>query len=266
MKLLIDAGNSRTKWAWCPEQSSQPTALQINTLDNQDWFEGTAQAQALHAAIAKASRIYLSNVAGERWLQALPERDQRLQAIVATSLSLGLQNSYSQPAQLGSDRWCSLLAVWRSEGKSALVVSAGTAMTMDALLVKQEVKQELKQAQAMFAGGSIQPGLRLMWQSLQQGAAQLDYAYPDLDAGTDGFAQNSQHAMWVGCVQALAASVAAQYARLCQQLDHVPLLFMSGGDADLIARYLPHALSAQAIIVDNLVLKGLACLAKCSDE
>jgi type III pantothenate kinase len=258
MKLLIDAGNSRTKWAWCPEQSSQSTALQINTLDNQDWFEGTAQAQALHAAIAKASRIYLSNVAGERWLQALPERDQRLQAIAATSLALGLQNSYSQPAQLGSDRWCSLLAVWRSEGKSALVVSAGTAMTMDALVIKQ--------AQAMFAGGSIQPGLRLMWQSLQQGAVQLDYAYPDLDAGTDSFAQNSQHAMWVGCVQALAASVAAQYARLCQQLDHVPLLFMSGGDADLIARYLPHALSAQAIIVDNLVLKGLACLAECSDE
>lgn len=262
MKLLIDAGNSRTKWAWCPEQSSQPTALQINTLDNQDWFEGTAQAQALHAAIAKASRIYLSNVAGERWLQALPEGDQRLQAIVATSLALGLQNSYSQPAQLGSDRWCSLLAVWRSEGKSALVVSAGTAMTMDALLVKQEVKQ----AQAMFAGGSIQPGLRLMWQSLQQGAAQLDYAYPDLETATDSFAKNSQHAMWVGCVQTLAASVAAQHARLCQQLDHVPLLFMSGGDADLIARYLPHALSAQAIIVDNLVLKGLACLAECSDE
>lgn len=258
MKLLIDAGNSRTKWAWCPEQSSQPAALQINTLDNQDWFEGAAQAQALHAAIAKASRIYLSNVAGERWLQALPERDQRLQAIVATSSALGLQNSYSQPSQLGSDRWCSLLAVWRSEGKSALVVSAGTAMTMDALVIKQ--------AQAMFAGGSIQPGLRLMWQSLRQGAAQLDYAYPDLGAGTDGFAQNSQHAMWVGCVQALAASVAAQYARLCQQLDHVPLLFMSGGDADLIARYLPHALSAQAIIVDNLVLKGLACLAECSDE
>ncbi len=258
MKLLIDAGNSRTKWAWCPEQSSQPTALQINTLDNQDWFEGTAQAQALHAAIAHASQIYLSNVAGERWLQALPERDQRLQAIVAISLALGLQNGYSQPAQLGSDRWCSLLAVWRSEGKSALVVSAGTAMTMDALVIKK--------AQAMFAGGSIQPGLRLMWQSLQQGAAQLDYAYPDLDAGTDSFPQNSQHAMWVGCVQALAASVAAQYARLCQQLDHVPLLFMSGGDADLIARYLPHALSAQAIIVDNLVLKGLACLAECSDE
>ncbi|MDF0378520.1 type III pantothenate kinase [Methylophilus sp. YYY-1] len=258
MKLLIDAGNSRTKWAWCPEQSSQSTALQINALDNQDWFEGAAQAQALHAAIAKASLIYLSNVAGERWLQALHERDQRLQAIVATSSALGLQNSYSQPSQLGSDRWCSLLAVWRSEGKSALVVSAGTAMTMDALVIKK--------AQAMFAGGSIQPGLRLMWQSLQQGAAQLDYAYPDLDAGTDSFAQNSQHAMWLGCVQALAASVAAQYARLCQQLDHVPLLFMSGGDADLIARYLPHALSAQAIIVDNLVLKGLACLAECSDE
>lgn len=258
MKLLIDAGNSRTKWAWCPEQSSQSKALQINTLDNQDWFEGTAQAQALHAAIAKASRIYLSNVAGERWLQRLPELGQRLQRIVATHSAMGLQNAYSQPAQLGSDRWCSLLAVWRQAQKSALVVSAGTAMTMDAL--------EVKQGRAVFAGGSIQPGLRLMWQSLQHGAAQLDYAYPTDHTAEDGFAINSQQAMWLGCMQALSASVAAQYDRLCQRLDHAPLLHLSGGDADLIARYLPHRLSAQAIIVDNLVLEGLAWLAKCSDE
>lgn len=258
MKLLIDAGNSRTKWAWCPDDLLQLAALQINTFDNQDWFEGAASAQALQSAMAVADQVYLSNVAGERWLQRLPELGQRLQRIVATQSAMGLQNTYSQPAQLGSDRWCSLLAVWHREEKSALVVSAGTAMTMDALMVKQ--------GEAIFAGGSIQPGLRLMWQSLQQGAAQLDYAYPSGQTAESGFANNSQQAMWLGCVQALAASVAAQYDRLCQRLDHAPLLHISGGDADLIARYLPHRLSAQAIIVDNLVLEGLAWLAKCSDK
>lgn len=258
MKLLIDAGNSRTKWAWCPDDVRQLPALQINTLDNQDWFEGVASTQALQSAMAAASQVYLSNVAGERWLQKLPDLGQRLRRIVATQSAMGLQNAYSQPAQLGSDRWCSLLAVWRRAQKSALVVSAGTAMTMDAL--------EVKQGQAVFAGGSIQPGLRLMWQSLQQGAAQLDYAYAPEPTTENGFAINSQQAMWLGCIQALAASVAAQYDRLCQRLDHAPLLHLSGGDADLIARYLPHRLSAQAIIVDNLVLEGLAWLAKCSDE
>lgn len=258
MKLLIDAGNSRTKWAWCPDTLLQLAALQINTLDNQDWFEGTASAQVLQSAIAAASQVYVSNVAGERWLQRLPELGQRLQRIVATHAVMGLQNAYSQPAQLGSDRWCSLLAVWCRTQKSALVVSAGTAMTMDALMVKQ--------GQALFAGGSIQPGLKLMWQSLQQGAAQLDYGYPTEHTAESGFAKNSQQAMWLGCVQALAASVTAQYDRLCQRLDHAPLLHISGGDADLIARYLPHTLSVQAIIVDNLVLEGLAWLAKCSDK
>lgn len=258
MKLLIDAGNSRTKWAWCPDDMRQLSALQIHTLNNQDWYDGAASSQALQSAMAAASQVYLSNVAGERWLQKLPDLDQRLRRIVATQSAMGLQNAYSQPAQLGSDRWCSLLAVWRRTQQSALVVSAGTAMTMDAL--------EVKQGQTVFAGGSIQPGLRLMWQSLQQGAAQLDYAYPTDHTAEDGFAINSQQAMWLGCIQALAASVAAQYDRLCQRLDHAPLLHLSGGDADLIARYLPHRLSARAIIVDNLVLEGLAWLAKCSDE
>ena len=118
---------------------------------------------------------------------------------------------------------------------------------------------------ANFLGGTIQPGLRLMWQSLQQGAAQLDYSYAEGIAWQD-FALNSQQAMWLGCVQALTAPIAMQYARLSEQAGTPPLLLLSGGDAQLLRRYLSHALSAQAIIVDNLVLKGLACLARNTDE
>jgi type III pantothenate kinase len=130
-------------------------------------------------------------------------------------------------------------------------------MTIDALLVNNH--------EADFLGGSIQPGLRMMWQSLQQGAAQLDYSYPEVIAWQD-FARNSQQAMWLGCVQALTAAIAIQYTRLSDQTGTTPLLLLSGGDAQLLHRYLPHALSAQAIIVDNLVLKGLACLAENTDE
>ena len=119
---------------------------------------------------------------------------------------------------------------------------------------------------ADFLGGTIQPGLRLMWQSMQQGAAQLAYDYPEYTDSLDGFARDSQQAMWVGCVQAMTAAIAAQYARLSDNTGTPPLLLLSGGDAQLLHRYLPHALSAQAIIVDNLVLKGLACLARNTDE
>ncbi len=256
MKLLIDAGNSRTKWAWCPSSFGDDASWQFHAVENAEWLAASGKAESLRQAVIEADQVWLSNVAGERWLQALPTMMKSLYAVQATSAALGLRNHYSQPAQLGSDRWCSLLAVWRQFGQSALVVTAGTAMTIDALQVSEH--------EANFLGGSIQPGLRMMWQSLQQGAAQLDYAYPE-DMPWEAFARNSQQAMWLGCVQALIAAIAMQYARLSDQAGRLPLLLLSGGDAQLLCRYLPHALSAQAIIVDNLVLKGLACLAENTD-
>lgn len=260
MRLLIDAGNSRTKWAWSPPSFTlkldNDAAWVIHTLENTQWSEGHPLAQSLRDAIAGADEVWLSNVAGQRWWQALPAVPDTLHVVQSAASALGVRNHYTVPAQLGSDRWCSVLAAWRQYAQSALVVSAGTAMTIDALSVRHE--------DADFLGGSIQPGLRLMWQSLQQGAAQLDYAFPE-NVQLDAFAQNSQQAMWQGCVQGLTASIATQYARLSEETGTSPLLLLSGGDAQLLHGYLPHTLSSQAIIVDNLVLKGLACLAEDTD-
>ena len=257
MKLLIDAGNTRTKWAWCHSDFQQG---QVFTVENRLWIQlesHSSEVLALQAAIQQADEIWLSNVAGLGWQQAL-EKLQPAASIInikASASALGLQNSYLEPAQLGSDRWCSLLAVWQLYHQQALIVTAGTAMTIDVLRVETEYA-------AIFAGGSIQPGLQLMWQSLQQGAAQLDYAYYNHDWPLHGLARHSQQAMWVGCMQAMTAPVATQYAQLANSNQSSPLLVLSGGDAGLLQRYLPGALSAQAIIVDNLVLKGLACLAE----
>lgn len=255
MKLLIDAGNSRTKWAWCSAKS-EDVSWQVHTLDNTQWFG--REASALRDAIGQADEVWLSNVAGERWLQTLTDIPESFHVVQSTASALGVHNHYTAPAQLGSDRWCSLLAVWQRYAQSALVVTAGTAMTMDALKATDKGTD--------FLGGTIQPGLQLMWQSMQQGAAQLAYDYSEYTDSLDGFARDSQQAMWVGCVQALTAAIAMQYARLSDNTGTPPLLLLSGGDAQLLHRYLPHALSAQAIIVDNLVLKGLACLARNTDE
>jgi type III pantothenate kinase len=262
MKLLIDAGNTRTKWAWCPEQPlTLDMHLQVAALENQLWLHDShcADSQALHAAMAQAEEIWVSNVAGALWLESLDAVKEKVKLIKASPSASGLNNSYSMPTQLGSDRWCSLLAVWRLHKQDALVVTAGTAMTMDALVTQPEAEEKT----ATFAGGSIQPGLNLMWKSMQQGAAQLDYEYPHNTAISNGFARNSQQAMWTGCIQGLIAPMASQFSQL-QALTNgrQPALVLSGGDAMILQRYLPDALSLNAIIVDNLVLKGLACLAE----
>ena len=262
MKLLIDAGNTRTKWAWFPENPlALDMHLQMVALENQLWLQDNLcpDSQALQAALYQADEIWVSNVAGAGWLQSLDTVKDKVTVIKASPSILGLNNSYSMPAQLGSDRWCSLLAVWRLHKQDALVVTAGTALTMDALVIQAEAEER----SATFAGGSIQPGLNLMWQSLQQNTAQLAYEYPHNTGLANGFARNSQQAMWAGCVQALISPMVSQFMQLRAMTDgRQPALILSGGDAMTLQRYLPDALSLQAIIVDNLVLKGLACLAE----
>lgn len=261
MRLLIDAGNSYTKWAWQPAQPERTDDWQVHALANADWIAGLPHAAPLHAAIAQASACLISNVAGEAWLAALPDTYNPSTCCVIESPATwgNVSNGYHSPAQLGSDRWCSLLAVWQQYQASALIVSLGTAMTLDYL-------QKTAPGGACFVGGTIQPGLRLMWRSLQQGAAQLKQY--DLDALTQQQAHRqiepwpttSQQAMWQGCVTALVASICQRYAEL-QSTDPEIRLILTGGDAALIHAALPDRLSAQAIIGDNLVLKGLAWMA-----
>lgn len=256
--LLIDAGNSRIKWAWRPAQPNQDAQWQVQALSHAQWQQSGLEAQPLLQAVAAAGQVWLCNVAGQQWLQRLPVTRAPYQLVQASAMALGVENSYLVPAQLGSDRWCSVLAAWRLFGRTALVVTAGTALTIDVLAVKP--------GRVVFMGGTIQPGLRLMWQSLQQGAAQLDYAFPQSVSSPSGLAQDSQQAMWLGCMQALSAAVVMQYERLCQQHEQRPALILTGGDVGLLKQSLPAALAAQVIIVDNLVLKGLACLAEHTDK
>lgn len=271
MILLIDAGNTRTKWAWLDAlhavESADNTAL---------WGAALPFAQA----VSRATQIWVSNVAGVVWHDCFSnlQTPAQLHWVQAQSQACGLWNQYDAPAQLGSDRWCSLIGAWQQAGRSALVVTAGTAMTLDALihtaeacLAQDEPRQDVPLGSAKsdeaplayFMGGSIQPGLHLMWRSLQLGTAQLDYAWPT-PVAFQSWARNTQEAMLQGCVYAMTAAITARYAQLSSKLRRAPALIMSGGDAPLLQTYLPAELSAQAVIVDNLVLSGLAMLAKSS--
>lgn len=257
MKLLIDAGNSRTKWAWCPEQMAVDTPLTVSVVDNQAWIQGESAGLALQQALQQASAIWVSNVAGHAWQQRFNQQvnTRHVRWMVPPSESLGLFNGYLQPAQLGSDRWCSVLSVWQTFQRDALVVSAGTAITMDALQVRQAGKV------ADFLGGSIQPGLQLMWKSLQTGAAQLGYFYYETDETPLGFATNSLQAMRQGCLQAVTGAIQLQYAQLAERCAKPPLLVITGGDAAVLHKCVQAFALPQVYLIEYLVLRGLATLA-----
>lgn len=261
MKLLIDAGNTRTKWRWV-DTSVASQAGPVQRFDNADWFaqrQSTAIDQ-FRQSVQSASAIWISLVAGDAWRQtfALLPTQAVIHRLVAPASAAGLHNRYQQPAQLGVDRWCSALAIWRGYQQAALVVSAGTALTIDG------VRPCHVSDRGEFLGGSIQPGLQLMWQSLQQGAAQLEHHLPTgmTHAPVPLFAQDSQQAMWQGCLHAMAGAIALQYARFARTCETAPLLVLTGGDAALLLDRLPDVPAGKIVYAEDLVLQGVAVMAE----
>jgi type III pantothenate kinase len=121
------------------------------------------------------------------------------------------------------------------EQQSLLIVTAGTATTIDAL-----------DASGRFLGGMILPGLGTMAQSLALSTAQL----PQVETKWSGkhFADNTPDAIISGCVQAQVGAI----MRARAQLPDAHCL-LSGGAAQYLFPCLPPPIE----LVEQLVLRGL---------
>lgn len=238
MRLLIDIGNTRVKWAVARPQAVAGA-----------WFASGALAHAELAALATPwqtlpiTQAWVANVAGAAigagvgtvLASACPQAGAphwfRSQPACA-----GVVNGYRDPGQLGCDRFASLIgARHRYPGQPLLVVTAGTATTVDAL-----------DASGRFIGGMILPGLRTMAQSLAVNTAQLP-AVDDVRSERL-FADNTQDAIVSGCIHAQVGAILQAHAQM-----PAALCVLSGGAAPYIAPQLPLACER----IDNLVLCGL---------
>jgi type III pantothenate kinase len=235
-RLLIDAGNSTLKWAvieaglWCAQGRS----------DYADWAD-------LKAELTAGTDCYIASVTD-------PAREQRLAALLveagiaptwlkAEADFADLKNTYLNPQQLGVDRWMGLIAARQRTREPVLVVSVGTAMTVDAL-----------NADGVFLGGVIVPGATLMRQALRQGTAQIADAVGEWQA----FPRNTADAVESGIVAALCGAIERQHARLAKAAGVTPRCLLTGGDAEML---LPH-LNRPAERVPALVLEGMDCVAR----
>ncbi len=233
--LLLDAGNSRCKWALV----ENGVWVRQGVADNADWpsLRDNLQQQA------PPSLLRVSNVAGAAMAQNLRELGESwscsVQFAVAQAEQCGVRNLYEQPAQLGSDRWLALVAAWHRTRSACLVVNCGTATTIDALSGSGE-----------FLGGLILPGMDLMRYSLMGSTAQLAQRNPR-EGELREFPRNTQDAIFSGAMRATIGAVRQQYALLAGLQE--TRCIVSGGAAAAIQ---PH-LGMVCERVDNLVLHGL---------
>lgn len=233
MRLLVDAGNTRIKWAL----TRGDEWLQSGVLPT----ERAAELAAQFAGISTIREVWASNVAGEAVAQAVRKiAAEAVHFISASDYRCGVRNSYDQPAQLGGDRWAALIAAWHLVGARCLVASCGTATTVDALSDDGE-----------FLGGLILPGVELMQRSLCGATARLRLGQGDYAA----FPHNTADAMFSGAVQAACGAIERQHALL--DAADAPVV-LSGGAAKVLCARLKLPLRLE----DNLVLQGLWLIAQ----
>jgi type III pantothenate kinase len=242
--LVLDVGNSRMKWGLHGPRGwmvlgATPNS-EIGTLALREWQNLPRPVRAVGVNVAgEAARVRVEAQMA-RWRLA-PEW------LLASDDAGGVRNGYDVPAQLGPDRWASLVAARkRAVGHDlypppAVVVNAGTAVTIDAL-----------DGDGRFLGGMILPGISLMLQALSSNTAALK-----LPPGrVVDFPTATPDAIYTGAVQAIVGAITQLRARLRRD-DVAVKCLLSGGAANEIA---PH-LTGPVEVVDNLVLEGVLALA-----
>jgi type III pantothenate kinase len=244
MILVLDSGNSRLKWglhgsrAWIA-QGIVPNQ-ELAKLAVRDWQN-----------LQRPARVVGVNVAGEAARVRVEGQIARwripVEWLCASREAAGVVNGYAKPSQLGADRWASLVAARRRsvEGGASpspsVVVSAGTAVTVDAL-----------DGDGIFRGGLILPGLQLMLQSLADRTAGLKVA-PGRFAD---WATNTPDALYSGAMHAICGAIELMRMKLYRD-DVAVKCYLTGGAAHEVATHL----AGPVEVVDNLVLEGVLALA-----
>lgn len=125
---------------------------------------------------------------------------------------------YATPLTLGLDRIAAAAGA-SIEVKRALVVDAGTALTLDIV------------SDNTFLGGNISPGLRLRFRSLNHYTSRLPLVSPAGDIPAFGY--DTQTAIRSGVVSGIVAEIAAAFESAQRKYPGLRLL-LTGGDADYL--------------------------------
>ena len=245
MFLLIDIGNTKTKWMLRDDKSIYKQDIFFTEDIDQDHFEFGE----------KIKKILISNVAGFEKEAILKIKLKKfscpIEFIKPDKKYKYLLNGYQEPATLGADRWLSALSVSHDIKKPAVIVSVGTAVTID------YVSYDQKNNRHTFEGGVILPGLHLTKNTLSNDTADLKngegvFQMPPIDTA---------NAIESGFILSVLGNIKSFFEPASNQLKDV-VIILSGGDAELIHQHMDEDLKKYVSIKKDLVLEGLFIFAK----
>lgn len=249
MKLLVDIGNSRIKWASIDDnglndgQSFQRGKTGIKAALNKAW-----------KSLSDIDAVYVANVGGDKLATQLTEWTEKQWKITPVYINtekkrFGVTNAYDEPSKLGIDRWLSLIAARQHARQAQCVIDCGTAMTID-IVTKTGQHQ----------GGMILPGLSLMRSALATNTHALTEETDEKEFKT--LATNTYSAIQAGTLYSVTATLERIISDLQESFDNKIRFIITGGDAESLLPLLPDNINHYP----DIVLKGLAFYARQDDK
>jgi len=246
MILELDVGNSRIKWR----------------VLNRDAQAGTRHPGALMGGAEDAAAKLFESIPRDLQLSAargcsvgsellLVELAESLKARWGLELDVaevsaqcgGITNSYQEVGRMGVDRWLAMIAAFNRQKRACLIVDAGTALTID--LVADD---------GLHQGGYILAGLSMAVEALENNTGitlrNRDFS-PLAGPGT-----STEQAVLGGAMSSTVSLILEALGRL-RCTDSEAMVYLCGGDAELLAQALRLRGESGFTVEPDLVLDGL---------
>ncbi|MFM9976910.1 MAG: type III pantothenate kinase [Sphingomonadaceae bacterium] len=253
MLLAIDAGNTNIKFALVNDDGSPRTRWRIATDARRTadqyavWLlqlialEGLRREDVTAVAIATVVPRALYN------LQSLALKYFGVEAAVAGrgALEWGIALDVDEPHAVGADRACNAIAAHARHAGDLIVISFGTATTVD------HVDHE-----GAYKGGVIAPGLNLSLDALVAAAAKLPRIAIEAPESATVIGKTTESQMLIGIYWGYVAMIEGLVSRMKAEIGRPVTVIATGGLAVLFQQH-GHLFDA---VDSDLTLRGLALL------
>ena len=242
--ILLDCGNSNLK-----AQLRQDGQLlgSYSSSYNLKWVAGLSH----WMKDLPATRCYLTSVldaARQELLDRclLQQFDTAVTRFVSAAEVCGVKNAYRDPGRLGADRWMALIAASEMVSGNAIVIDAGSAITLDLL-----------RADGQHLGGAILPGIHTSLDDFKRIFSHIDFDDSAIDR-VDEPGCSTEEAIHINYAHGPIEYLPRLVNRWISYLDNDATLLLAGGDAVRVQC----ALGQQSHIVPDLVFRGMHRLAR----
>jgi len=158
---------------------------------------------------------------------------------VSHKVNLPFNSNYETMDTLGTDRMCNVAGMLKyAKNKNCLSVDIGTCIKFDFLT-----------SDGVYKGGSIAPGIRLRYQSLNEYTSKLPLLNEMTSVSLLG--DNTQNSMISGVLNGIRAEITGMITRYEEEYGSIDI-YMTGGDAI----YFDIPQKNNIFAVENLTLEG----------